>query len=157
MRRPREIYADLIGELNLLRDTLSLGGDAPAETLRRRRLSLRCTNELFVILVFGEETEGYWKNVIEPAAMGLSLKPVRIDKEETEIAIGDEIRSAISAALLVVCDLSFERPNCYFEAGYASPNRLVVMTRNSAHARMQGCSRLAFPVFSVLHRLHKLR
>jgi hypothetical protein len=132
--RPRESYTDTIRELQALEDALSRGADAPAEMLRELRESMRRRNELFVIMAFRPETEEFWKQVVEPVANSLSLKPVRIDKEETEIAISEEILSSVRRSLLVLCDLSFERPNCYFEAGYAKGCfRRVLFTARHDH------------------------
>jgi len=134
MARPRELYAETIGELRVLRDAVSRGVDAPSELLRELRESVRRRNEVFVIMAFRQETEGFWLDVIKPLEQTLSLRPLRIDKEETEVAISEEILSAIRRALIVVCDLSFERPNCYFEAGYAKGCfRRVLFTARRDH------------------------
>jgi hypothetical protein len=74
-------------------------------------------------MAFHPETDKYWEEAIAPAAIQAGLIPIRIDKVETEVAISEEILSSIRRALFVLCDLSFERPNCYFEAGFAK--RLV--------------------------------
>lgn len=59
---------------------------------------------------------------------------MRIDEEETEVAISEAILSSIRRALSVLCDLSFDRPNCYFEAGYARGCfRRVVFTARRDH------------------------
>jgi hypothetical protein len=132
--RPRELYADTIKELQALKDAVSRGVDAPAELLRELRESIQRRNEMFVIMAFRNETDGFWQQVVEPVANSLSLIPVRIDRKETEVAISEEILSSIRRALLVLCDLSFERPNCYFEAGYAKGCfRRVLFTARHDH------------------------
>jgi len=101
---------------------------------QRVRESIRRRNEMFVIMAFHDETDGFWEQVVEPVANSLSLSPVRIDRKETEVAISEEILSSIRRALLVLCDLSFERPNCYFEAGYAKGCfRRVLFTARHDH------------------------
>jgi hypothetical protein len=134
MSRPSELYKELQDDLKSLRDSLTVGFEAPAEVLRELRESRRRTNELFVIMAFKSETDCLWKDVIVPIAGELGLDPVRIDKQETEGAISEEILSSIRRALLVLCDLSFERPNCYFEAGFAKGAfRRVIFTARSDH------------------------
>jgi hypothetical protein len=134
MSRPSELYKELRDDLKSLQDSLTPGFDAPAEVLRELRESRRRANELFVIMAFRPETDGLWKDVIVPVADELGLRPVRIDKEETEVAISEEILSSIRRALLVLCDLSFERPNCYFEAGFAKGAfRRVIFSARSDH------------------------
>lgn len=134
IRRPRGLYLETIKELQALKDAVSRGVDAPGELLRELRESMQRRNEMFVIMAFRNETDGFWRQVVEPVANCLSLKPVRIDREETEVAISEEILSSIRRSLLVLCDLSFERPNCYFEAGYAKGCfRRVLFTARHDH------------------------
>jgi hypothetical protein len=85
-------------------------------------------------MAFRQETEGFWNDVVQPSAEACRLLPIRIDKEELEGAISEEILSAIRRSLMVLCDLSFERPNCYFEAGFAKGSfRRVIFTARRDH------------------------
>ena len=132
--RPRELYADLIMELRELKAAVSQGADAPGEVLRELRESALRTNELFVIVAFRDETLPFWSDVVLPSARVCGLRAVRVDRAEPEGAISEEILSSIRRALLVLCDLSFERPNCYFEAGFAKGSfRRVVFTARKDH------------------------
>ena len=132
--RPSALYKELQDDLKSLRDSLTDGIDAPAEVLRELRESGRRTNELFIIMAFRPETDRLWNDIIVPIANELRLNPVRIDRQEPESAISEEILSSIRRALLVLCDLSFERPNCYFEAGFAKGAfRKVIFTARSDH------------------------
>lgn len=47
------------------------------------------------------------------------LEPYRVDREEFEEAINEIILDKIRTSRIVIADLTFERPNCYFEIGYA--------------------------------------
>ncbi len=137
--RPRKLYAELIGELQALREALSHGADAPGEVLRELRESALRGNQLFVIMAIREETECFWDGVVKPSAAACGLKPIRIDKEEPECAISEEILSAIRRSMLVLCDLSFERPNCYFEAGFAKGSfRRVIFAARKDHDPRSG-------------------
>lgn len=130
----RELYANTIHDITAIKDAVGAGADAPVEILRELRESARRTNELFVIMAFRTEMTPFWQEVIEPAAKSLNLQAVRIDQQETEVAISEEILSAIRRALLVLCDLTFERPNCYFEAGFAKGSfRRVIFTARQDH------------------------
>jgi hypothetical protein len=133
------LYAELIRELQALRDVVSQGADAPGEVLREMRESRLRRNELFVIMAFRKETDCFWDGVIEPSAKACELQPIRIDREEPEGAISEEILSSIRRSVLVVCDLSFERPNCYFEAGFAKGSfRRVIFTARKDHDPRSG-------------------
>jgi len=138
MLRPRQLYAALIAELEQLKDILAKNPVAPAEVLRDLRESAHLTNELFVIMAMRPETDDFWSQIVEPAAAKADLKPIRIDKEETEVAISEEILSAIRRSTLVLCDLSFELPNCYFEAGYAKGafRRVIFSARHDHDPRL---------------------
>jgi hypothetical protein len=134
MARPQELYADLVRQLTDLREILVNGADAPEEEFREFRESARRTNELFTIMAFRAEIEPFWQHVVEPAAAAVGLRPVRIDAEEPEAAISEAVLSSIRRATLVLCDLSFERPNCYFEAGFAKGSfRRVIFTARADH------------------------
>jgi guanylate kinase len=51
---------------------------------------------------------------------GVSLRVQRVDdSDKLDYRITDEILQSISRAELIVCDLSYERPNVYYELGYA--------------------------------------
>jgi hypothetical protein len=115
--KPRDLYVGTIERLKQLKQVLS-HADAPLEVQRELRESALRTNELFIIMAFRPETVAF-RSVAESAASTLRLSPVMIDKQEPENAISEAILSSIRRSTLVLCDLSFERPNCYFEAGFA--------------------------------------
>jgi nucleoside 2-deoxyribosyltransferase len=117
-RKPRELYGGTITALSQLKDTLS-HADAPFEAQREFRESARRTNELFVIMAFRPETLCFRKGIAEPAAEACGLTPITIDEQEPEEAISEAVLSSIRRSTVVLCDLTFERPNCYFEAGFA--------------------------------------
>jgi hypothetical protein len=150
MARPQELYADLLRQLADLREILTNGADAPEEVFREFREGARRTNELFTIMAFRAETTPFWENVVRPAAEAAGVRPVRIDAEEPEVAISEAILSSIRRATLVLCDLSFERPNCYFEAGFAKGSfRRVIFTARADHdprAAARGPHRVHFDV-----------
>lgn len=137
IERPRQLYADLLVELAALADIVAAGADTPDEILRDLRESLRRTNEIFVIMALRSETEAFFERAVRPAAEAVGLKAVRIDREEPEGYITEAILSAIRRSVFVLADLTFERPNCYFEAGYAKGafRRVVFTCRNDHDVR----------------------
>lgn len=56
---------------------------------------------------------------IKPALESLKFFPSRIDIQSKSESIGASLRSEIASAYFCVADLSFARPNCYYEIGYA--------------------------------------
>jgi hypothetical protein len=134
MGRAEGLYAEMLGQLADLREILTNGADAPEEVFREFREAARRTNELFTIMAFRPDITPFWEHVVQPAADAAGLRPIRIDAEEPEAAISEAILSSIRRSTLVLCDLSFERPNCYFEAGFAKGSfRRVIFTARADH------------------------
>jgi len=74
----------------------------------------------FVVMKFDDqELEDAYELAIEPAINAAGLKTVRVDKVSIEGTITDEIVRLIKMCSLVVADLTGERPNCYYEVGFA--------------------------------------
>jgi len=150
MSKPRELYAELISNLSSFKEILCEGAEAPVEVLRELRESARRTNELFVIMALRSETQQFYSDVVRPAAEAVGLEAILITEREPEVAISEEILSSIRRSLLVLCDLSFERPNCYFEAGFAKASfRRVLFTCRSDHdprAEQRGDYKVHFDV-----------
>ncbi len=143
--KPRDLYADTIQELQQLKDVLR-HADAPLEVQRELRESALRTNELFMIMAFRPDTVPF-RRIAESAALAVGMTPVVIDEQEPEAAISEAILSSIRRSTLVLCDLSFERPNCYFEAGFAkgAMRRVLFTCRADHNVRAQP---------STEHRVH---
>lgn len=85
-------------------------------------------------MAFRSETLAFKEDVIVPAARAVGLEPVVMSEQEPEEAISEATLSSIRRSVLVLCDLSFERPNCYFEVGFAKGSlRRVVYTCRADH------------------------
>lgn len=132
--RVPELYAPTLEELQMLREVLGRGVDARGEVLRELRESRLRANELFVVMAVHGETQAFLEAVIDPAATQVGLHTVFIAREDPEEAISEAILSGIRRAVLVIADLTFARPNCYFEAGYArGAFRRVLLTCRRDH------------------------
>ena len=92
----------------------------------------------FIVMKFGDqELEDAYELVIEPAINACGLKPVRVDKIAVENTINEDIIRLIKTSTLVVADLTGERPNCYYEVGFAHalgrPVILSIKNREKIH------------------------
>lgn len=88
----------------------------------------------FVAMAFRPEIDFLFADVFEPALSAVGLRAKRVDKEEPIATINEEILELIGSSSVVVADLTFERPSCYYEAGYAHAlGRPVVLTAREDH------------------------
>lgn len=130
--RVRDTYSETISQLQQLRDSLH-GADAPAEVRRELRESARRLNEVFIVMAFRDEMHPF-RTFVEGIAAEVDLIPNFAGAHETGEALSEEILSSIRRSTIVLCDLSFERPNCYYEAGYAKGAfRHVIFTCREDH------------------------
>ena len=78
------------------------------------------SNDCFVIMPIGRpETDAVWTEVYAPALTACGLNPLRSDTREDGRPLPTQIRERIVYAALVIGDLTFARPNCYYEVGLA--------------------------------------
>ena len=76
--------------------------------------------QVFVIMKFGDKhLDSAYEGVIKPTIKDFGLKAIRIDEIQNSGVISEQILRHISESKYVIADLSGERPNCYYEAGFA--------------------------------------
>jgi hypothetical protein len=75
----------------------------------------------FVIMPFSEEENNgkVFAEGIRPAIESLGIECIRLDQVNFTQKITDAIVERIKGAYFVVADLSSEKPNCYYECGFA--------------------------------------
>lgn len=85
------------------------------------RARTRSVNSCFVVMPINNNyaLQSYYEEAIIPAVKKAGLSPVRIDKKVIIGKITEEIAREIDQAQIVLVDTTEDRPNCYFEAGYA--------------------------------------
>ena len=77
-------------------------------------------NQVFVIMRFGDKhLDSAYEMAIRPTIEACGLRCLRIDEVQDSGRVTDQILDAIAVSRLVLADLSGERPNCYYEAGFA--------------------------------------
>lgn len=75
---------------------------------------------MFVVMKFGDdELDSAYEGVIEPIGHDYGFHVRRIDEVQDSGNITHQILESISSSSVVLADLTGERPNCYYEAGYA--------------------------------------
>jgi len=76
--------------------------------------------QVFVIMKFGDKTlDSAYTEVFEPIIEQFKYKPLKIDEIQDSGSITNQILEEIAQSEIVLADLTGERPNCYYEAGFA--------------------------------------
>jgi len=104
---------EIVNELRLSASTDS------ARSLIER--SLRPTiKQIFVIMKLGDtDLDSAYLGVIVPVGKQFGYRVLRIDDIKDSGNINEQILENIAQSSLILADLSGERPNCYYEAGFA--------------------------------------
>lgn len=77
-------------------------------------------NKIFVIMKFGDEIlDSAYEGVIKPIGEEFGYRVIRVDEIQDSGNITNQILENISSSKIIIADLSGERPNCYYEAGFA--------------------------------------
>jgi nucleoside 2-deoxyribosyltransferase len=84
----------------------------------------------FVVMKFNDEDlNSAYLGVIKPVLTDAGYIVTRIDEVKDSSEINDQVRNEILGSALILADLSQERPNCYYEAGYAHAlGKTVILT-----------------------------
>jgi nucleoside 2-deoxyribosyltransferase len=77
------------------------------------------SNKAFVAMWFAREVDDAWRSGIKPALIETGYDGIRIDLEEHNEKICDQILAEIRKSVLVVADFTGQRQGVYFEAGFA--------------------------------------
>ena len=76
-------------------------------------------NLVFIIMSFKGDDMSDAYAAIKDECSRLGLKPTRVDEDPGSVLIIKEIITLIEKAEFIICDLTYERPNVYYELGYA--------------------------------------
>lgn len=87
----------------------------------------RESNLVFVVMSFSDDMEPIFEG-IAAAAASVGLEAKRVKDVSGDYRITDKIMEMILSAQFVVVDLTHERPNVYFELGYARASGKTVIT-----------------------------
>jgi hypothetical protein len=123
--RPRDVV-DMRALVEDIVETklLSLG---VGKTTRSRSPGMEDSDLVFVVSSFDTDMEPAFE-AVEAAAKIVGLRAERVKDVVGDYRITDKILEMIRAARLVVVDLTHERPNVYFELGYARGLGKTVVT-----------------------------
>jgi hypothetical protein len=129
----KAVFLDDLTEANLIEDVagkkrvLDVARDteaasAPEDTLRKisKGVKIEYGDTCFVMMPFAEPIGGYYKAIYEPAIAKAGLRAVRADDEIFATGkIIDQVWAGITAAKVLVAELTGRNPNVFYELGLA--------------------------------------
>lgn len=85
---------------------------------------------VFIIMKMSDnDLELVYRDAMIPAIEDSKYTKLRIDDYKDSEKISPKILKAIRGSDIILCDLTGERPNCYYEAGYAEAlGKVVILT-----------------------------
>ena len=94
------------------------------------------SDRVFVAMWFDKSMDKYYTDGIKPAIEEAGYKPVRIDGQDFNGKICDEIIAEINRSKFVIADFCEQRGGVYFEAGYAmGQGKPVIFTASEAELK----------------------
>jgi hypothetical protein len=103
----------------------------------RRRLAEETYNRYaFFICPFGDKTiDDNYEFVIKPVLKSHRIDIQRADEIASAGPVTEIITNAIFRSRLVVADLTYERPNCYYEVGFAHAlgKPVIILAQEGSH------------------------
>ncbi len=76
--------------------------------------------KVFVVMKFGDiELDSVFDLAIKPVIEDYGYQPIRIEQVQDSRIITEQILRYIRLSDIVVADLTYQKPNCYYEVGYA--------------------------------------
>ena len=102
-----------------LRDIRLIQSTRFSRSLLQQALS-KPLKQIFVIMKFGDRhLDSAYKGVIKGVGKSFGFEVVRIDEIEDSGNISAQVLENIAQSKIVIAELTGERPNCYYECGYA--------------------------------------
>jgi hypothetical protein len=101
-------------------DQLSTGKSSMNSKSLLQTQLLPVKQQVFVVMKYGDKTlESAYVGAIKPIIKRFKYKPRRIDEIQDSGSITNQILEELAQSAIVLADLMGERPNCYYEAGFA--------------------------------------
>jgi len=110
--------------------------------------------DVFVIMSFSREHRDAYHMAIEPILAKKGFRAVRVDEIQHNTTVTVEIIRQIEKSAFVVADLTGERPNVYYEVGYAhrADKEVILMARKdtAVHFDVAAINRIDYEDFTEL-------
>ena len=110
--------------------------------------------DVFVVMSFAREHRDAFNLAIEPVLTELGFNAIRVDQIQHNTTVTPEIMRQIERAAFVVADLTGERPNVYYEIGYAhrADKEVVLVARSdtAVHFDVSAINRIEYSDYTEL-------
>jgi DNA-binding PadR family transcriptional regulator len=126
-------YIDALEERGFLESSKVMGDDRYKITPRgwdyldENKSESSVSDQVFIAMYFADEMSPAWEDGIKPAIEDSGYKPYRIDMDPHIGQIDSKIITEIRNSKFMIADVTKERPNVYFEAGFAKGFGLPVI------------------------------
>ncbi|MBD3338433.1 MAG: hypothetical protein GF353_04960 [Candidatus Lokiarchaeota archaeon] len=95
-------------------------------------------NKIFLIAACNPTMYELIDKVYNKSVDELGLKLIFQEQDEPKESIHDDIWTYIADCKLIICDLSFNRPNCFIEYGYAlAKDKQIILTINENEGKTE--------------------
>lgn len=127
----------------IFRDAVLLLETGNFQDLRKRLVEGASEHYALFICPHGNEAvDQNYEMVIRPGLMAHQFSVERADELASAGPVNEEVTKAIIQSTLIVADLTGERPNCYYEAGFAhalgKPVIILAQTGTTRHFDIPG-------------------
>jgi hypothetical protein len=104
---------------DFVKEVRILSSSKPSRSLIERSFE-KSLKQIFVIMKLDDEQlDSAYEGVIKPVGEKFGYKVLRVDEIQDGGNITQQILESISVSEIILAELSEERPNCYYEAGFA--------------------------------------
>ena len=110
--------------------------------------------DVFVIMSFKKEHRDAFNLAIGPTLEKLGYNAIRVDQIQHNTTVTPEIMRQIEKAVFIVADLTGERPNVYYEVGYAhrADKEVILVAKNESavHFDVAAINRIEYEDYTAL-------
>jgi len=111
-------------------------------------------NDVFVIMSFDKGQRDAFFVSIEPTLKTMGFNPVRVDQIQHNMTVTPEIMRQIERSVFIVADLTGERPNVYYEVGYAhrADKEVILLSKKetAVHFDVAAINRIEYEDYTEL-------
>lgn len=111
-------------------------------------------NDVFVIMSFDKGQRDAFFVSIEPTLKSLGFNPIRVDQIQHNMTVTPEIMRQIERSVFIVADLTGERPNVYYEVGYAhrADKEVILLSKKetAVHFDVAAINRIEYEDYTEL-------